>query len=193
MLATVRRRFSTAGLARLLPYLIATAVVCLIVLITWAAIRTLLEPGDAVVIEVVPIGEPNRVRVQVDGKVTRPGVYDLPVGATVGDAVDIAGGLAEGGQLDAGEAAGSLQDGDLIVVSGDNAARDLSSGPININTATAPELETLPGVGPVIAERIIAFRESNGSFGSADELEAVTGISKRMVDEMRHLIVVESE
>jgi competence protein ComEA len=61
---------------------------------------------------------------------------------------------------------------------------------ININTATTTELDALPGVGPAIAARIIEHRELNGPFRTVDDLEAVSGISQRMVNEMRHLITV---
>lgn len=70
----------------------------------------------------------------------------------------------------------------------DQARPSAVAGPININTATAAELDTLPGIGPAIAARIVAYRDSHGAFASVDELADVSGISARMVDNLRPLI-----
>lgn len=188
----MKRAISVDVRTRLFPYLLAITVACLLALVAWAVLQAFLGSDDVIVIDVAPLGAPDRLRVQVEGAVANPGVYDVPDGATVSDTVVMAGGLTDGGQLDAGMAGAAVADGELIVIpSGDTPASE-STGPININTATAEELDSLPGIGPVIAERIIEHREASGGFSSIEELADVSGISERMVDEMNHLIVVET-
>ena len=144
------------------------------------------------------------VVVEVRGAVVRPGVYALPEDGRVGQLVDLAGGVTPDADLRRLNLARRLADEELVVVpslnatplaspsSGDGAPVGASSGgaSVNINTATAAELEALPGIGEVLAGRIVAFREANGPFGRVEELDAVDGISAGLIDELRDLVTV---
>ncbi len=146
------------------------------------------------------------VVVEVRGEVEAPGVHELSPGARLQDAIVAAGGLTEEADLSTVNLVRRLRDGELIVVlalpapcstpmvsaagAGDAVTADEPSPRININTATAEELESLPAVGEVIATRIVAYREQNGPFRSADDLIHVEGISDRAIDEFRELVTV---
>lgn len=141
--------------------------------------------------------------VDVRGAVAKPGVYELPAGARVQDAVNASGGLSEDADLSTVNLARRLRDGEMVrvaamapnagtpspglaAVSGPNTGGGAAK--ININTATADELDTLPGVGPVTAARIIEFREQHGPYRSIDDLIHVQGISTRTVEGFRDLV-----
>jgi competence protein ComEA len=171
-----------------------------------------------VVLEVQPLTDPRQVRVYVGGAVAAPGLYTLPRGSRVAEAIDAAGGVTVDGDTTTLGMAAPLDDADQIIVparhstptptsSAESTDRSTSAsvdtpaptGPAttvtmpattNINTASAAELDTLPGIGPAIAGRIIEYREAHGPFQSIDELEAIKGISAAMVDELRPLVTV---
>ena len=146
--------------------------------------------------------------VAVEGAVATPGVYSLPAGGRVGDALRAAGGPAAGADLSAINQAKRLADGERMVVPsrpggggspptvgaiGSSAAASPPQelpATIDINAATADELATLPGIGPAIAQRIVDHRAANGPFGSVEELADVSGVSLRMVDALRPLVRV---
>ena len=125
------------------------------------------------------------VVVDVAGKVKKPGVYKLPSGSRAVDAVTAAGGAKPGVDLSDINLAHVLTDGEQILVGAPKIStnsRAKSSkkikvnGPININTANLAQLDALPGVGPVIAARIISYREKNGPFKTIEELRKVPGM-----------------
>lgn len=152
------------------------------------------DRGDDV--GVVASSLPSRVLVHVAGNVRRPGVYELDQGTRVVDAIDAAGGATADGDLNSLNLASGLNDGTRIYVPavgevdpasvvpvlgiGPNDAQHstpaVSPGPVNLNTADAATLETLPGVGPATAAAIVADRERNGPFATVDDLERVRGI-----------------
>lgn len=182
-------RVDWAGIAR---YLIPTAIMSLVFVAGGAIVLMLVSHDDAVVIEVVPIQDSGQIQVQVAGSVHNPGVYDLPPGSTVGDALAAAGGTLSADAVADTGVAEALADGQYIYVDITTPEGTAGSGPVDINSASISELETLPGIGPVLAERIVEYRESVAAFASVEELSVISGISMRMVDELRPLVVVES-
>ncbi len=144
------------------------------------------------------------VVVDVRGAVETTGVYELPPGARVQDAIMAAGGLAEVADLSTINLARRLRDGEVVtilelptsgntppaVASIDDASVGASRPRININIATAEELDVLPGVGEVTADRIIAYRDQNGPFRSVDDLIHVDGIADRTIDAFRDMVTV---
>ena len=143
--------------------------------------------------------EPTILIVDVAGWVRRPGVYEFHEGDRVIDAIEAAGGARRGASLESLNLAMPLVDGTQVLVprtaaggapgavASDGSA---STGKLNINTATASELEALPGVGEVIAQRIVDYRTANGPFGSVDELIDVSGIGESTLASMRELVTV---
>lgn len=143
------------------------------------------------------------VVVHVAGAVAHPDVYDLPEGSRVIDAVRAAGGMAADANPDVVNLAALLADGQRVyvprvgeavpVVAGDVgtvSAAGVATGPVNINTATAAELDTLPGVGPATAAAIIAHREQHGPFATVDDLGDVRGIGPAKLEAIRGLVTV---
>ncbi|NDH81619.1 MAG: ComEA family DNA-binding protein [Actinobacteria bacterium] len=123
--------------------------------------------------------------IDVTGEVVSPGVYELPAGSRVIDAIKAAGGARPKAALSDLNLARVIKDGeqiyvDLIYTSGTRvragAKTSAPRGPININRATASELDSLDGIGPVIAKRIIAYRTTNGAFVAIEDLLKVSGI-----------------
>jgi competence protein ComEA len=130
----------------------------------------------------VTIAEPE-IFVDVTGAVNRPGVYTLTGKSRVIDAIKAAGDSAPGADLSTINLARVLNDGEQIYVdstiinsSGARVSKAVHAGPININRATAHQLDALDGIGPVIAQRIVDYRKINGSFLSIDDLQKVSGI-----------------
>lgn len=144
-----------------------------------------------------PATEGSEVVVHVGGEVTDPGLYTLPPGARVADAVEEAGGALPDADLDMLNLARPLVDGEQVLVGVPPPAGDSGTdpqgvaGPVSINRADKALLETLPGVGPVIADNIIAHREEHGPFGSVDELIDVNRIGEKMLSTLRPHVTVE--
>jgi competence protein ComEA len=141
-----------------------------------------------------PATAEGQVVVQVSGYVSAPGVFRLPAGSIVADAVLAAGGAAPGARLDALDLARGLTDGDRIVVPGPGAPpgggdSGQAEGPLSLNSADAGDLEELPGIGPVLAERIVEYRESHGPFEAVEDLLDVSGIGEAVLGGIRDLVV----
>lgn len=137
----------------------------------------------------------NRLFVDVVGAVRRPGLYRLPDGSRVADAVSRAGGATRRADLSLVNLAAPLADGLQVVVprrqSGSAGAAGGSTtpaGPVHLNTATLEQLDELPGVGPVTAQKILDYRQKNGAFTSVDDLDAIPGIGPARLDTLRDLV-----
>ncbi|MFH9820638.1 helix-hairpin-helix domain-containing protein [Streptomyces sp. NPDC017230] len=144
--------------------------------------------------------------VDVGGKVRKPGIHRLPTGSRVADALRAAGGVRSGTKTDGLNQARFLVDGEQVIVGastpatgsgpggtapagpGGPAAGAAPAAPVSLNTATADQLDTLPGVGPVLARHIIDYRTQHGGFRSVDELREVTGIGERRFADLRNLV-----
>jgi competence protein ComEA len=137
-------------------------------------------------------GSGGDVVVDVTGAVERPGVYRLPLGARVTDAVERAGGASGGALLEAINLAARLADGQQVVVprrgpAGTSlAASGLSEeGPISLGTATVEQLDTIEGIGPVTAQDIVEFRDEHGGLASVEQLDQVSGIGPATMESLR--------
>jgi competence protein ComEA len=144
----------------------------------------------------------DRVAVHVTGRVRRPGMVRLAAGSRVQDAIRAAGGAAAGADLDAVNLARKLVDGEQVRVParGEPAAAAAAGlagpggaagagTPLDLNTATVEQLDTLPGVGEVTAGHIVAYRSAH-PFGSVDELLEVPGIGQRRFEQLKDLVTV---
>ncbi|MDK1010047.1 MAG: ComEA family DNA-binding protein [Actinomycetota bacterium] len=132
------------------------------------------------------------IRVHISGAVVAPGVVELPSDSIVADAVGAAGGATHDADLTSINLAAALRAGERIViltvgVSGELMGARAETG-IDLNTASASELESLPGVGPVLAERIVAYRTDRGPFRTVEDLLDVPGIGEAKLALMRDAI-----
>ncbi len=135
-----------------------------------------------------------RVTVDVTGAVRRPGLYRLADGSRVADALERAGGPTRKAFLEGVNLAAPLADGQQVLVprkaaTGGGAPVGTTTGPVSLSAATLEQLDTLPGVGPVTAQKILDYRAAHGAFRSVDELDAVAGIGPATVEELRELVV----
>ena len=179
---------------------LAVGLVVLLVLVV--AAKVLLRPPRPAVPPPVrvaaPVGQvsPPRLFINVVGAVRRPGLYTLKDGSRVADAVIRAGGPTPKAQIELLNLAARIADGEQIVVprrglanpgaaaSGAGAA----AGPVHLNSATLEQLDTLPGVGPVTAQKILDYRQQHGAFGSVDELDAIAGLGPARLEQLRGLV-----
>ncbi|MHB9033807.1 MAG: helix-hairpin-helix domain-containing protein [Anaerolineae bacterium] len=194
------------SLLRYRPYIV-TSLVWLIILGLYV-IYDRWPRAESILIETpVPTTTPTReMVVHVTGAVKTPGVYHLSPDARAEEAVTAAGGLSD----EAAETfnlAAPLHDGQLVYVpaAGETPPPELnldtapigsdtipsSDHPVNLNTATAAQLEALPCLGPALAERVIAYREANGPFKSLEDIDLVKGIGSACIEKIRGLVTVQ--
>ncbi|WIM97680.1 ComEA family DNA-binding protein [Actinoplanes oblitus] len=180
---------------------VAVVVVLVAAFLAWRA-RPRVEP----VAPVTPVSStaaavsaPAEVVVAVGGKVREPGLVRLAPGARVADALTAAGGALPGVDVAALNPARKVTDGELIMVgvsppAGAATAPVASAGPagglVNLNTATLAELDTLPGVGPVLAQRILDARQAQGGFRAVSDLRRVDGIGDSRFEQLKDLVTV---
>jgi competence protein ComEA len=141
--------------------------------------------------------------VYVVGAVQRPGLYRVPTGSRVADAVSHAGGFTRRADPAGVNLAAPVADGEQLVVPArlpvavaaaqgapvDGVGSAAPAGPVQLSVATAEQLDSLPGIGPVTAERIVEYRTAHGAFRSVDELDEVPGIGPSRVEQLRGLVV----
>jgi competence protein ComEA len=131
------------------------------------------------------------VVVDVAGAVSRPGVYRLPAGARVVDAIARAGGPAGDAMLEGINRAARLADGQQVVVpergpaGAATVATATEDGPISLGSATPEQLETIDGIGPVTAAKIVEYRDQHGGLSSVDQLDQVSGIGPVTMESLR--------
>lgn len=165
--------------------------------LVWVVARN--PGGEAVTLRPVPTDKP--IIVHITGAVPRPGVYALPKGARVQDAVSAAGGFLAEADKETINLAQLLEDGerlDIPYIEGfspviPTAAPEVVEATtelININTASSFELESLPGIGPTTAQKIIAYRDENGPFLSIEDIINVSGIGPGTYERIKDLITV---
>lgn len=165
--------------------------------------------GEPIMLQPAPTKAP--IAVHVIGAVPRPGLYEFAEGARVQDAIDASGGLLASADISRINLAALLEDGqqlsipyksgqepqqeddDSLVLPGATATKSPSESNqdlININTATAAELDVLPGIGPTIAQRIVDYREENGPFDAIEDIMKVSGVGPSTFDQIKDLITV---
>lgn len=197
---------------------ISAVLIVVLIAGTWWLFRWLQEPAGAAVEKLVELPAATEdqtvspahsaaqaapapeVIVHVAGEVAEPGIVELPEGSRVVDALEAAGGATSDADLARLNLAATLSDGEQIMVpDGTDPAQEPVTGgtgssagsggdTINLNTAEDTVLQTLPGVGPALSERIIAHRESVGPFTSMADLDAVSGIGPVMMEELEGLV-----
>ncbi len=171
-------------------------VVMAAVSVAFGVVRTASTP-----VEEIPYAEPSAqpaaLYVHVFGAVAQPGLYRLTDGARVVDVVAAAGGLLSDADSGAVNLARLLTDGEqlYVPVRGEVPAEAAPGAPpgdgrVNLNTADAAALDTLPRIGPAMAERILAWRDENGRFTSVEDLLAVPGIGEKMLEGLRDRVTV---
>jgi competence protein ComEA len=179
--------------------LLAVAVLAVVVLVVAWRHATASGPAAAPlrVAPIVPRASAPSAAVVVDvvGAVRRPGLVHLAKGARVADAVAHAGGLTRRAERSGVNFAAPVSDGQQVMVPERGAVADgaggpaAAAGPVSLSTATAEQLDTLPGIGPVTAQKIVAYRAQHGAFTSVDALDAIPGIGAARIAELQGLVV----
>ena len=163
----------------------------------WVVARN--PTGEPVILRPAPTEKP--VIVYITGAVPRPGVYALPKNARVQDAISAAGGFLAEAEKSQINLAALLEDGEKLDIPYIEGASPILATPgptvvavttelININTASAAELDTLPGIGPSLAQRIIEYREQNGPFINTEDIINVPGIGPGSYERFRDMITI---
>ncbi len=152
------------------------------------------EPVPAApAVATAPVPSTGQIIVAVQGRVAHPGLYRLPPGARVADALAAAGGALPGVDLSYVNLARKVSDGELILVGTSpppEPGGPGSGGKVNLNSASLAQLDTLPGVGPALAQRILDYRAQHGDFHSVDELRRVAGIGDAKFAQLKDLVTV---
>lgn len=165
------------------------------------------EPAPPSTLHARPVAAPTTTPpetplvVHITGDVRKPGIVTLPPGSRVADALDAAGGLRKNGKVGTVNLARRLTDGEQIIVGSDlpeppvlppsaPGTSPAPGTPLDLNTATLDQLQQLPGVGPVLAQRILDHRSEHGPFRTVDQLQDVTGIGERRFAELKDKIHV---
>jgi competence protein ComEA len=185
----------------------AAAALALVLLTAWYLARSrTADSASAAPVATIAVsradadGAGDRLIVDVAGAVHRPGVYRMASGARVEDALKRAGGATPHADLSQINRAAKLEDGRQVLVprrapaagapAPDAGAAATPAQPVNLNTATLEQLDTLDGVGPTTAQKIIDFRTEHGGFGSVDELDQIPGIGEKKLAALREQVRV---
>lgn len=141
-------------------------------------------------VTLLPAPTPGMLTVYVSGAVATPGVYNLPEGSRVEAAILAAGGFSPSAETAGINQAALLVDGQQINVPGNINTGQINLGRVNINTATAVEMDALPGIGPTTAQAIIDYRLQHGPFQFIQDIQNVPGISPATFDKIKDYITV---
>ncbi len=168
------------------------------VLLAAGVLLLVTRPPRGEPVTLLPAPTPAPITVFVSGSVSQPGLYALPYGSRVNDAIISAGGFSGDADSGAINLAATLQDGEQVAVparitavGSPSASQNSNLGQlVDINRATLEELDTLPGIGPITAQKIIDYRAANGPFTSTDGLLSVDGIGQATFDKISSLITV---
>lgn len=181
----------------------AAAVVAVLLLL----VMRHLGGGGSAAPAVTPLQDPVRARpaaakllvIDVSGAVRHSGLYRLRAGSRIDDAIAAAGGATRKAQLDSVNLAAPVADGEQVIVpergaagvaaAGAAATGSSPSAPLDLNSATLEELESLPGIGPVTAQKILDYRQAHGAFHAVAELEGVPGIGPAHMAQLKGLVI----
>lgn len=147
-------------------------------------IFALVKPESSIILS--PTFTLSPITVQISGEILKPGVYEMPAGSHVEDLIEIAGGFTNGSMKNQLNLARYLVDGELIEIK----SSQIEKQPlVNINTASKTELLELPGIGPVLAEKIIAYRNLHKGFLNISEIQKVPGIGPEVYSKIEAFII----
>jgi len=141
-------------------------------------------------VTILPSSTPGQLTIYVSGAVASPGVYTLADGSRVQDAIQAAGGLVPGAEAERINLAALLKDGQQIDVPGIISSSHVNAGRVNINTASVSEFETLPGIGPTMAQAIVDYRIQNGPFLGIQDILNVPGIGQATFERIKDYLTV---
>ena len=196
--------------ARYRPYLAMLALFIVVLAGTIFFLRRSEPPAAVTIVTATPRATATPVSISVDvrGAVNKPGVYTLPLGSRVQDALTLAGDVTSNADTRPLNLARKLNDGEQVSVpvigevpptslpssgrgSASSTPTKIPGATININTATLAELDTLPGIGPAIAQRIIDYRTQNGDFKTVEDVKKVRGIGDALFNQIKNLFAVQ--
>jgi competence protein ComEA len=176
-----------------------TAFIIIGVLLGVGVLFFVTRPPRGFPVTLLPAPSPAPITVYVSGEVNQSGLYDLPAGSRVNDAIQAAGGFSANANSEALNLAEILEDGEQIdvpdlitgITTGDSTrSSNPSLGLVDINTATLEQLDTLPEIGPITAQEIIDYREANGPFAGIEDIMDVPRIGQATFDKIKDLITV---
>ncbi len=177
-------------------------------MVATAVLFLVTAPPRGASVELLPAPTPAPIMVHIDGAVQHPGVYALPRDSRMQEAIQAAGGLNQQANQNAVNLAARLKDGDKLTIpaagtqialppasqpttsKAKSSPQATPSAPVNINTATLEELQTLPGIGATRAQQIIDYRQAHSGFKSIDELQNITGIGPATFEKLKDMVTV---
>ena len=141
-------------------------------------------------VTILPSSTPGQLTIYVSGAVASPGVFTLADGSRVQDAIQAAGGLVRGAEAERINLAALLKDGEQVDVPGIVSSSHVNAGRVNINIASVSEFETLPGIGPTMAQAIVDYRIQNGPFLGIQDILNVPGIGQATYERIKDYLTV---